>query len=524
MRKLPYALLLCFIVTDLCAQERFFTFVEGWTSMAAIEYDEKYITIGTGLNSSNVNNIQFNQISKTGEPDQLWQLNIPDIIGSDLGTQQCLVDIETNKRKIMGITILTNNNIIKSKRLIFNEDFSAILDSSWTYEPPQEEQSDMFVSYYQQYNKILHGIQYYNGNTVNATLLSTDTLGNLIWESNFACGGNSCWMAPRHIHAAHDGGYIMTHIEERNSNNGPSIDDHDVVNIIKTDSLGVEQWRIHPGGLGEPYTSEHIVLLPTDDGNYLCAWADNKMKTTNVGHYNHNPDATIWFAKIAPDGSKIWEKNIQEAIETWGVDDTYYSMEQMIRTVDGNFVFISDDRLFKINQNAEVLWARKLNPLGFESSLEQEFYLSCYGLNQTSDGGYVCTGQLLAFAGTVFPEYTQTGFVLKLDEYGCLEEGCHLDDPVVGVEEVVEEISNLSIYPNPTTHDITINYQLPSAPDQLTLSIHNITGKAVHTQLLYTHEGSVHIDLDKNLPAGTYFCHLVADGQVSSVERFVLLR
>lgn len=505
-------------------QSRFFIFTEGWTSIATLEHENHYTVIESGTSGypDFEHSIISTQLDKFGDILNSSQYQMDSTMNTEIRNQQSLSIY--NEEVVMGITVRTNENLLKAKRLRFNSDLNIVTDSSWQYTSPQGDESIMFATHREQANTIVHGLNYHDGNTVNSTLLATDTLGNLIWESNFACGGNSCWMTPRHIHAAHDGGYIMTHIEERNSNNGPSIDDHDVVNIIKTDSFGAEQWRIHPGSLGEPYTSEHIVLQPTDDGNYLCAWADNKIKTSNVGHYNFNPDATIWLAKIAPDGSKIWEKNIQEAIETWGVDDTYYSMEQMVKVVDGNFVFISDDRLFKINQNAEVLWARKLNPLGFESSLEQEFYLSCYGLNQTSDGGYVCTGQLLAFAGTVYPEYLQTGFVLKLDEYGCLEEGCHLDDPVVSVEEVVEETTQLSIYPNPTNHDITISYQLPYLSDQFTLSIHNITGKSVHTQPLPTYEGSVHIELDKNLPAGTYFCHLKGDRQVLSVGRFVLIR
>jgi len=504
-------------------QERFFIFTEGWTSIATLEHENHYTIVESGTSGypDFEHSIISTQLDKFGDILNSSQYQMDSTMNTEIRNQQSLSIY--NEDVVMGITVRTNEDLLKAGRLRFNSDLSIVTDSSWQYISPQGDESIMFVTHHEQANIIINGLNYYDGNTVNSTLIATDTLGNLIWESNFACGAY-CWMEPRHIHAAHDGGYIFTHTEQRNSNNGPIVDDHDVANIIKTDSLGVEQWRIRPGGLGDPYTSEYIVLQPTDDGNYLCAWADNRWRTSNFPHYNKNPDVTIWFAKITPNGTKLWEKNITEEIELWDISDTLYKLRQMIQLPNGNFMILYQEGIIKINQEAEVIWARRLNPMGFESSDEQLFYYDMRGISSTFDGGVIITGEFGAYAGTVFSEFTQMGFVLKLDEYGCFEEGCHLNDPVVSVEEVVEEISNLSIYPNPTTHDITINYQLPQTPNQLTLSIHNLAGRAVHTQPLPTHEGSVRIALDKNLPAGTYFCHLVADGQIIGVQRFTLIR
>ena len=516
---------MCCIVNYNYAQERFFTFVEGWISMVAVEYEDKYIIIGTGNNSSNMNNVQFNELNNTGELNEFWQLlNISGTISSDLGTQQCFTEVEANNRRIMGITVRTDNNVVKSRRLIFDKDLLEVLDSSWTYQPPQGEQSDIFVSYYQQPDKILHGVHYYTGSTINSTLLSTDTLGNIIWESNFSCGNNSCWMEPRHIHPAHDGGYIFTHTEERNSNNGWSIDDHDVANIIKTDSLGIEQWRIHPGGEGNPYTSEHILLQPTDDGNYLCAWADNWIKTTNVGHYNLNPDATIWFAKIAPDGNKIWEKNIVEDIQIWGTEEVIYVMDQMIRLPDGNFALISIDQIIKINQNAEVIWARRVRPPELINTPEQysEFYIK--GISVTSDGGFICTGELQIDPGDIYPEYMQTGFALKLDEYGCLEEGCQEDDPLVSVEVPVLSEHKLLIYPNPANEYVTIDYTVSkSDAADLSIIITDILGQQVYQEKLSYPQDEV-IIMTNQLPQGQYFCILKDSNEVIKTDKFIVTK
>jgi len=455
-----------------------------------------------------------------------WDIIVNDAVASETKSQQSLSCY--NQQKVMGITVINESeSLIKARRLILSDDLTTVTDSSWQYTSPQGEEAIMFITHREQANTIVHGLNYHDGNTVNSTLVSTDTLGNVIWESNFSCGGTYCWMEPHHIRTAHDGGYIFTNNERRGFAEGGIVGELDIGTIIKTDSLGVQQWRIRPGGVGEPYDSGYILLQPTDDGNYLCAWADNRIRTsdgTTFDHYNKNPNVTIWFAKIAPDGSKLWEKSIADDIDLWDISELFYLLEQMIRLPDGNFVILYQDGIVKINQEAEVIWARRLNPIGFESSDEQLFYYVMKGISHTADGGLIITGEFVAFAGTVYPEYIQTGFVLKLDEYGCLEEGCQEDDPIVGVEEVTQAVSKLAIYPNPTNRDITIEYHLPDMPDQLMLSIHNLTGEVVHTQSLSAHAGSVRVELGEYLPAGAYFCHLAVGGEVVGVERFVLVR
>jgi len=521
MMKFIYIIIFSFIGTGLNAQERFFTFTERWMASSALEFDDYYTIIGTG-SIDNDNHITITRINKIGEYIDTRNIPVNNTIESEILYQQALSCY--GQQKVMGVTVINESeSLVKARRLFLNNDLSIVIDSSWQYVSPEGNQSKMFITHQTQANTIIHGLNYYTGSVVKSTLLSTDTLGNVIWESNFACGAY-CWMEPRHIHPAHDGGYIITHTEQRNSNNGPGIDDHDVVNIIKTDSLGVEQWRIHPGGLGDPYTSNHIVLQPTDDGNYLCVWADNLIKTSSIGHYNLNPDATMWLAKIDTDGNKIWEKTLQEQIDDWNIDATAYIMKQMIRTSDDNFIIAGADKLFKISQEGDIIWARHYNPLNLEFSYEQIYFYRIYGINETSDGGFMMTGEFEARAGTVFPEHFQTGFALKLDEYGCLEEDCQEDDPIVGVEEVTQAVSKLAIYPNPTNRDITIEYHLPDMPDQLMLSIHNLTGEVVHTQSLSAHASSVRVELGEYLPAGAYFCLLAVGGEVLGVERFVLVR
>ena len=513
-------LLLMLNIFNINAQQRFFTLTGGWTSIAIMEDENQYTIIGNGfvVEPNYLQYLQFSTIDKFGNPISSWSYLMNNTVATEIRNQQSFSNF--SGYKTIGITIRTNSDLLKAKRLEFNNELTIVTDSSWQYTPPQGYESIMFITHREQANKILHGLNYYTGTKVNSVLLETDMLGNTIWEKSFACEGN-CWMEPRHIIPAHDGGYIFTNTEQRLLGGG-GVDDHDVATIIKTDSLGVEQWRIRPGGLGMPYTSEFIVLQPTDDGNYLCAWADNFWRTSNFNHYNLNPDATMWFAKIAPDGSKIWEKNIQASIDRWDVDGAAYIMEQMIRTPDDNFIIITSNKLFKINQEAEIIWARNINPLNLEFSYEQIFYYKMKGISQTSDGGFIATGEFVAEPGTVFPEYIQTGFVLKLDEYGCYEADCHLEDPVSTVSPEVF-IGHFSVYPNPAKNYLIIEYATVKLTNRLLLTITDLSGREVHQEILNHQQDEVLLSVDK-FPVGQYFCTLKGGKGIIKTEKFVLIR
>ena len=520
MKKIfPTVVILLFVFIKMCyGQERFFSFTEGWASYAAIEDEYTYTIIGMNftLEPTYIKYLQFSKFDKSGNLLSEWDYRIDSIaVTTEIRNQQSFSNFEG--KYIIGITTKSPPDFaLSAERVKLNEEVTQIVERS-----PPFEGAIMYITSQLESNKILQATDDFTGSTINSTLFATDTFDNIIWESNFSCGGSSCWMVPRHIHPAHDGGYIFTHTEERNSS-GTSVDDHDVANIIKTDSLGVEQWRIHPGGEGNPYTSNHIVLQPTDDGNYLCAWADNFWETPGTPHFQINPDATIWFAKIDPNGNKIWEKNIEEELQLWGTKEVVYLMDQMIRLPDGNFALTSYDQIIKINQNAEVIWARRVRPPELINTPEQysEFYIK--GISVTSDGGFICTGELQIDPGDIYPEYMQTGFALKLDEYGCLEEGCQEDDPIVSVISPQLSVKEMSVYPNPASESVTLSYDVGQSAGRVSFTVADVAGRVVHEQVLASVAGRVQVDT-QGWASGVYLCRLVVDGAVGGLRRMVIM-
>ena len=169
----------------------------------------------------------------------------------------------------------------------------------------------------------------------------------------------------------------------------------------------------------------------------------------------------------------------------------------------------------RMNESGDSLWQR--NELTFPDTLPFTTKQILHSVVELPSGSFIAAGYYNLWDPNTY------GILMKVNKHGCMEEAI-CTPTIVSTVNATEEKTHMLIYPNPTSQDIIIDYQLSHVPKQLTLSIHNITGKTVHTQSLLAHEGSVRIELNENLPAGTYFCHLIGDGQVIDVERFVLMR
>lgn len=77
----------------------------------------------------------------------------------------------------------------------------------------------------------------------------------------------------------------------------------------------------------------------------------------------------------------------------------------------------------------------------------------------------------------------------------------------VGIEE--NNLSNLFVYPNPTTGGITID--LEETKSNISLRLTNTVGQVVLTQ---HYKSTNHINFDLNFPKGIYFLQLESDGEV----------
>jgi hypothetical protein len=110
----------------------------------------------------------------------------------------------------------------------------------------------------------------------------------------------------------------------------------------------------------------------------------------------------------------------------------------------------------------------------------------------TSDGGYLMVGSVF---GSNKVNERQDGFIIKVDSLGCLDinTACY---PTSITESVINPIS-ISVYPNPTKSDITVN--LPKVP--ATITIHNLYGQTMYKQMHSTNKLIINCS---NWPQGIY--------------------
>jgi len=171
-----------------------------------------------------------------------------------------------------------------------------------------------------------------------------------------------------------DGGYIIA------GQTGPSVGSPDVY-VIKTDESGNELWT---GTFGLAYTYDMgYDVQQTDDGGYIIAGqTSNPFAPTLV--YD------VYLIKTDDSGNQLWT-------QTFGgtANDCGYSVQQ---TADGGYIVAgytksygagqADVYLVKTDASGNELWTQTYGGTANDYG---------YNVQQTSDGGYIITGQTYSY-------------------------------------------------------------------------------------------------------------------------------
>ena len=196
------------------------------------------------------------------------------------------------------------------------------------------------------------------------------------------------------------------------------------------------------------------------------------------------------ISKLSPQGAIIWS-------ELFGSDSPAFFIDQaftkLVRSADGNYVaggvhyeyldsfteengsFNENGWLVKISDDGEVIWDRKYS---FVNSPNDTHTLN--DLKATCDGGYIFCGEATdGDTGTPFSEGPpQQGWLVKVDEYGCLVEGCQLFDSIqepISPDEIIFTFS-----PNPASNFLNI-YQGQQVSALAVYELHDYQGKLLES-------------------------------------------
>ena len=190
-------------------------------------------------------------------------------------------------------------------------------------------------------------------------LIKTDSLGNEIWYRTFG-QGNMGVNYGLCVCQTSDGGYIIT------GATSPTIGGYDVL-LLKTDSLGNEEWRRTFGG---GYNDFGYDLKITADGGYIIA-----------GSYGLDNSSDALLIKTDSLGNIEWSRSYSRA--------TYDEANSVDKTLDGGYIFTgfngypSDLYIVKTDNLGNEEWSQTFNGISGEHG---------ESIEQTTDGGCIVGG------------------------------------------------------------------------------------------------------------------------------------
>jgi len=216
-------------------------------------------------------------------------------------------------------------------------------------------------------------------------LIKTDAYGNLQWAKTY---GGASWEYASSAQQTSDGGYIVA-----GYTNSFGAGNSDFF-LIKVNSSGNIIWVKTYGGINDDYASS---VQQTLDGGYIVAGS-----TTSFGA----GDRDFLLIKTDANGNIIWAK-------TYGGTD-WDRGSSVQQTSDGGYILAGltwsfgasggDIFLVKTDANGNVQWAKTYGGSGWDQP---------YSVQQTSDGGYILTGETTSFGAG-----DRDFFLIKTDANG----------------------------------------------------------------------------------------------------------
>ena len=333
-------------------------------------------------------------------------------------------------------------------------------------------------------------------------LVQTDTNGLILWEKDYGT-------------VEYDDGYAVCESvnndlfllgTSRGYGSEPGF--YNQALLIKTDSLGNEEWRTTWGGY---YNDCANNLAVTDDGGVIACGC---ISEESGGNSNI---AQGYIRKMDAQGNLVWDKTYDwESVLDGG---SFHSFSTSRVLENGNIIVVGFGARPNIDttasrnvpcavvfdKNGNVLMERSYTSLvgGFSSAVFQD-------IQPTSDGGFIA-------GGTYYPRQGDTGnqdaFIVKLDERGCEFAECQ---PALAVNEIVVEGNVFSAYPNPTTG--IINFDSKGAEGSI--YIYDLRGQLV--SILNIKEDQELLSFDgNNLSSGIYIASFKAMDNTTQTLRIV---
>lgn len=360
---------------------------------------------------------------------------------------------------------------------------------------------------------IANWVEKSSGNDEDILLTWIDGSGNIIQEKTFS---SPMVDYPSSVLLSPGGKIIVGGLRDNlNTNTEDFIFQ---VDIFQVDSLGNKEWEyLSPISAGLRDAANDMLLL--DDGSLIVA--------SGIGHEQVQSSLnSIYFDryvfKLNPQHQLEWELTFPDsALTTWSRTTKIIKLADGSGFVLGGMEYLPKQFptfkqpvkgwLAKISQDGDSVWTRRYAFL--DNTLMAN---SIYDMKQTPDGGLIICGESLDYSdGATFP---QQGWLLKLDEHGCLVPGCHLSDATE--EQAPKTEPNITIYPIPTTDYLNFYINAPTSLKGKFIRIIDTAGR-MKMEFKADSFNSTFIVPVWDWASGTYWAQLVSGNKIVSTEVFI---
>lgn len=287
--------------------------------------------------------------------------------------------------------------------------------------------------------------------------------------------------------------------------------------LEQLDSAGNTNWSWSSPLRKQVYSPNDIVQ--TKDGGWVVASALGwTVPNSNRLSYYSDP----YLFKLDSARNLVWEQSF-----TNGYDQTT-QFNKVIELEDSSLVAIGttnklypdtsnpqygiyQGKIVKVGINGSIVWDREF--AYFTTEFAQHRVHDAAG---TPDGGFLIAGE--AIGGNGGP--VQLGWLLKLDEYGCLVPGCQLAAGVLPLSATGAAIE-LRLFPNPTTQFLNVYHDGEASGEAVIFRIVNIQGQEVQQYATQSGSHKTYMLGVEELPVGVYVLTMYLDGELVGSEQFV---
>lgn len=292
--------------------------------------------------------------------------------------------------------------------------------------------------------------------------------------------------------------------------------------LEKIDSLGNTIWT-YQSPSNQQIHGVNDLIKPKDGGWVVAsAWGSERLGTNGTWStpiqeaYVYKLDSMrnfLWGTKFHSDA--LTTANFTKIIELEDSSLVAFGTVVRLYPLPNPTYNIIHGRVVKLSPQGDSIWSRDYEYLSTANARH-----TIYDAERTSDGGFLVCGE--ANGNDTIPSNPvifQQGWLLKLDEHGCLVPNCQLTTGIL--PPYATNKINLSLYPNPTSDYLNIHYYNLQTAEDLTFSIIDLQGRILQSYTTSDVSDKTYMLPVYDLVAGAYVLEVRQDGKVIGSEQFI---